>query len=112
MMHGCKIALFGSACIVSIIPGKKNAQWYVNFKNFDKSINKLCFFIPREMCRIFVSVNNFYSTFLQQIATASLQKAFKNIANQKGHSRHSMLLAIGTCTLVFLYNMCHDWKKI
>ena len=27
------------------------------------------------------------------------------------HFRHCMLLAIGTCALVFYINMCHDWKK-
>ena len=39
-----------------------------------------------------------YSTFSQQIATASLQKAFTNMAN---HFRRSMLLTVGACALVF-----------
>ena len=39
-----------------------------------------------------------YGTFLRQIATASLQKALKNIANQQGIP--GVLLAVGTCALV------------
>ena len=39
-----------------------------------------------------------YGTFSQQIATASLQKVFTNIANQQGIP---MLLAVGTCVLGF-----------
>ena len=39
-----------------------------------------------------------YGTFLRQIAAASLQKAFKNIANQQGIP--GVLLAVGTCALV------------
>ena len=37
-----------------------------------------------------------YSSFWQQIATASLQKAFTNIVNQKDIP---MLLAVGICAL-------------
>ena len=40
-----------------------------------------------------------YSTFLQQIATASLQKAFTNANPQDIQA--FMLLAVGTCALVF-----------
>lgn len=48
-------------------------------------------------------------TFLRQIATASLQKALKNIANQQGIP--GVLLAVGTCALVLKCNMCHSRKK-
>ena len=76
-----------------------------NFQHFDKYINKVCFFHTlRDAWKLFSCK---YSTFLQQIATASLQKAFTNIANQKGIP---MLLAIGTCALV-LYITHQDWKK-
>ena len=53
------------------------------FRNFEKSINKLYFFHTlRDAWRFF---SRKYSTFLQQIATALLQKAFtNNIANQQG----------------------------
>ena len=68
--------------------------------------SRVMFFSHLEKCvEIF---SHKYSTFSQQIATASLQKAFTNIAN---HSRRSILLAIGTCALVLLHNMRHDWKK-
>ena len=50
-----------------------------NFENFDKSINNLCFFHTlRDPWNFFPCK---YSTFLKQIATASLQKAFTNNAN-------------------------------
>ena len=43
-----------------------------------------------------------YSTFSQQIATASLQKRVNNYRKSTTHSRHSLLLAtMGTCALVF-----------
>ena len=49
----------------------------------------------------FSSCKYIYSTFSQQIATASLKKVFTNIANQQGHFRRSMLLAVGACALIF-----------
>ena len=52
-----------------------------------------------------------YRTFLQQIATALLQKVFSNMASDQGIPGVFMHLAIGACALVFLYNTCHDSKK-
>ena len=49
-----------------------------------------------------------YSTFSQQIATATLQIQISQINKA---FQASMLLPVGTCALVFLYNMRYDWKK-
>lgn len=46
IMHGCKIALFGSEQII-----KTKTQWLIIFKTFDKSINKLSFFSYVERCK-------------------------------------------------------------
>ena len=35
----------------------------------------------------------------------------KNVHKSTRHPRCSMLLSVGTCALVFLQNMHHDWKK-
>ena len=79
------------------------------FKNVDKSINKLFFFPTlRDEWKCFPHK---YSTFSQQIATASLQKAFTNITSQQGFQ---VFYAAGLWDLYssfFLYNTHHDRTK-
>ena len=53
-----------------------STKWQIILENFDKSINKLCFFHTLRDPWNFFPVNIVH--FLQQIATASLQKAFTN----------------------------------
>ena len=60
------------------------------------------FFSYLERCMNIFSCKCSPLNVLQQIATASLQKAFTNLyCKSTRHSRCSMLLAIGACALVF-----------
>lgn len=71
-----------------LLQGFQNYSWMWNciiqpwVHNFQKSIVKLCFFISWEMHGNFFPHK--YSTFSQQIVTASLQKVSSNITNQQG----------------------------
>ena len=80
-----------------------------NILKFLTNLLTSCFFHTlRDAWKFF---SHKYSIFLQQIATASLQKCSQIIFYYKStrHSRHSKLQAIRTC--VFQYNMRHGWKK-
>ena len=56
IIHGCKIALFGSEQIIK----KKKTQWLIIFKTFDKSINKLSFFHMLRDANKYIFVPNTY----------------------------------------------------
>jgi len=68
--------------------------------NFDKSINELFHHTLRDKWKFF---SYEYSTFWKQIATALLQKSILKYCKSMRHLRHSILLTVGTCALVFKY---------
>ena len=61
-------------------------------------LTSYAFFIPWEIHQFFPVNKN---TFSQQIATAWLQNRHRKHSKSTRHSRHSMLLTVGTCALVF-----------
>ena len=107
-MRRFEIAYFGSEHIIRIIPKKKNNNNGPLFSKILTSLLTSCFFCTLRDAWNFFPINTTCHIFA---TNGFIAKSFHKYHKSTRHSRHSMLLAIGTCALVFYNNMCHDWNK-